>query len=52
MGCVSLFCKTELGVERVSNPDTTDDNPEASHSSGVTDWEEKDRDFQVSDTVP
>ena len=52
MGCVSLFCKTELGVERVSKPDTTDDSPEASRSTGVMDWEEKDRDFQVSDAAP
>jgi len=52
MGFVSLLCTTELGVEHVSKPDTTGDSPVASHSSGVTDWEEKDRDFQVSDAEP
>jgi hypothetical protein len=52
MGCVSLFFKTELGVERISKPDTTDDSPEASHPSGFTDWEERDREFQVSGVVP
>ena len=51
MGFVSLFCTTELGVEHVSKQDTTDDSAEASRSSGVTDWEEKDRDFQVSNTA-
>jgi E3 ubiquitin-protein ligase LRSAM1 len=40
------FLSKELGVEHVSKPDTTGDSPVASHSSGVTDWEEKDRDFQ------
>jgi hypothetical protein len=52
MECGSLFCKTELGVEHVSQPVTMDDSPEASHSSSVTDWEETDRDFQASDAVP
>ena len=52
IGCISLFCKTELGVEHISEPDTKDDRYEGSHSSGVTDWEEKDRDFQVSDAAP
>jgi hypothetical protein len=51
MGCVSLFCKTEVGVERVSKPDNTDDSPEASHLAGVMDWEEKDREFQVGDVT-
>jgi hypothetical protein len=42
----------ELGEEHVSQPDTVIGSPEASNSSGVTDWEEKDREFQVSDAVP
>jgi hypothetical protein len=48
--CVTVL-NTELGVKRVLQPDTAIDSPEASHSSGVTDWEEKDREFQVSDAV-
>jgi len=52
MGFVSLFCTTELGVEHVSKPDATVDSPMASHSSGVMDWEEKDREFQVRDAAP
>jgi hypothetical protein len=51
MGCVSLFFKTELGVEHISKSDTKDESPEASHPSGFTDWEERDREFQVSDAV-
>jgi len=41
------FLSKELGVEHVSKTDTMDDSPEASHSSGVTEWEEKDREFQA-----
>jgi hypothetical protein len=51
-GCVSLFCKTELGVEHVSKPDTTDNSPKASHSFRVVDWEEKERFWQVSGAAP
>lgn len=52
MECVSLFFTTELGEELVLQPDTMGDSPEASHSSCFVDWEEKDREFQVSDVVP
>jgi hypothetical protein len=38
-------------VEYVSHSDASDKNPDTSHSSSVLDWEEKDRDFQVSCTV-
>lgn len=49
--CVTVL-NTELGVEHVLQPDAMIDSPEASNSSGVTDWEERDREFQVSDAVP
>jgi hypothetical protein len=49
---MSFFYKTELGVEYISQSDSMDEAPEAFHSSNVMDWEEKDRNFQVSDTVP
>jgi hypothetical protein len=48
---MSFFHKTELGMEYISHSDAADEGPETSHSSNVTDWEEKNRDFQVSGTV-
>jgi hypothetical protein len=48
---VSLFHKTELGVKYIPHSDAADKGPDTSHSSSVLDWEEKERNFQVSGTV-
>jgi hypothetical protein len=47
-----LFIKTELGVEYVSHSDSMDEGREVFHPSNVMDWEEKDRNFQASGTIP
>jgi hypothetical protein len=38
-------------VEYIPHSDAADKGPDTSHSSSVLDWEEKDRDFQVSGAV-
>jgi hypothetical protein len=48
---VSLFHKTELGVKYIPHSDDADKGPDTAHSSSALDWEEKERNFQVSGTV-
>ncbi|PNF41227.1 E3 ubiquitin-protein ligase LRSAM1, partial [Cryptotermes secundus] len=44
---IMQFLSEELGMECVSHSDAADKGPETSRSANVTDWEEKDRDFQA-----
>lgn len=47
----SCYKKTELGVEYISHSDSVDEGHEVFRPSSVMDWEEKDRNFQVSSIV-
>jgi hypothetical protein len=42
---------TELGIEYISQSESMDEEAEVHNPSNVMDWEDKDRNFQVSDTI-